>query len=123
METIGIQGSWLGSGEAVSAAAGDGVSPAGVAVGSGAARRQTGRLRFGVGVGDGDATAGFGVCFGGGGAVGIGTGGTRGSGKPGSLAAEMTCVRRQFGPYGAVLAFGAGVTETGATLSRRFSVA
>jgi len=84
-----------------------------VGPGSGAVRRQIGRLRLGVGlaVGGGAAlvlgvpgcafTGGPGV--GDGGTVGKGTGGTRGSGKPGSDAAAKTCERFHAGPYGAVV--------------------
>src|SRR6266404_1556683 len=55
--------------------------------------------------------------------VGGATGGTRGSGKPGSGAAAITSLRFQFGPYGTTVASGAaGATVIGAILSRRFSV-
>jgi hypothetical protein len=75
----------------------------GVAVGSGAFRRQIGRFMFGVGEGVGGASVGFGLNFRGGIAVGKGSGGTRGSGKTGSSGAEITTVRFQFGPYGEAL--------------------
>lgn len=111
-----------GTGVIVAPALGPGV-PSGVAVGNGAARRQIGRFIFGVGVGVASVGCGVGVRFGGGGSVGGGTGGTRGSGKPGSVAAVITSVRFQLGPYGdALFCTGAGVTVTGAMLSRRFSV-
>lgn len=94
----------------------------GLAVGSGWARRQIGMFKFGVGVAEGKAD-GRGLCLGGGGMVGGGTGGTRGSGNLGSSAADMTSVRFQSGPYGPeFVSRGAGVTETGAMLSSRFSV-
>ena len=92
-------------------------------VGRGASRRQIGILRFGVGVGVATVGNGAGVCFGGGGSVGGGTGGTRGSGNAGSVAADITSVRFQLGPYGdALFCTGAGVSVTGAMLSSRFSV-
>jgi hypothetical protein len=78
---------------------------------------------LGVGLGEGVAACGVGVNFGRGGGVGNGAGGTRGSGKPGSEAADMTSLRFQSGPYGpALVCFGSGVTVTGAILSKRFSV-
>jgi hypothetical protein len=99
----------------------------GVAVGSGALRRQIGKFKFGVGVGVGSVvgttTMGLGLNLGGGIGVGSGSGGTRGSGNCGSSAALMTSVRFQFDPYGeALFSTGAGVTVMGAMLSSRFSV-
>ena len=94
----------------------------GLNVGSGAPRRQIGMVRLGVGVAEG-SDDGRGVRFGAGGSVGGGTGGTRGSGNCGSWAADITSVRFQSGPYGPeFVCLGAGVTDTGAMLSSRFSV-
>jgi hypothetical protein len=64
----------------------------GATVGSGF-WRQIGMLGFGVGVGTG-VGRGFGV----GAKVGSGCGGTRGSGKRGSAAADRACERFQSGP-------------------------
>ena len=94
----------LGFGSGDSLVCGDGDSeptvgvPTGLAVGSGARRRQIGRFTFGVGVGLAGSGVGVGVDLGFGGTVGNGTGGTRGSGKAGSPAAESTCWRFQSGP-------------------------
>lgn len=81
----------------------------GAAVGNGD-WRQIGMFGFGVGVGTG-VGRGLGV----GGRVGSGCGGTRGSGKRGSTAAESACERFQSGPYGCWVAPGEAVAATGTT--------
>jgi hypothetical protein len=99
---------------------GDGGSIGGVeggTVGSGCCR-QIGMFGLGVGVG-----FGVGLGFGGGARVGSGCGGTRGSGKRGSLAAESACERFQSGPYGCAEAFGEALTEIGPTDCNVCSVA